>query len=131
MPFAHFWLEKYIFMQTFLIHVQHGSCPTCRHIFLDIRPPCESDGESSDGDYFPNEEEDEEEEDDFLDGDAEDEFEVDEMDLDVDLDEIWEDSGLMERDVFVDEEWVEGDTTFSEADMSIGGEVAALIEDGA
>jgi len=117
-------------MQTFLIHVQHGSCPTCRDIFLDIRPPCESDGESSDGDYFPNEEEDEEE-DDFFDGDGEDEFEVDEMDLDVDLDEIWEDSGLMEREGFVDEEWADGDTTFSEADMSIGGEVAALIEDGA
>ena len=117
--------------------MQHGSCPTCRHIFLDIRPPCESDGESSDGDYFPNEEEEEEEEeeedddDDFLDGDVEEEFEVDEMDLDMDLDEIWEDSGLVERDIFVDEEWADGDTTFSEADMSIGGEVAALIEDGA
>jgi hypothetical protein len=109
----------------FLISLQHGSCPTCRNIFLDVRPPCESDGESSDGDYFPNEEE--EEEDDFFDGDGEDEFEVDEMDTD----DMWEDSRLMDGEMDGEEDWADGDTTFSEADMSIGGEVAALFEDGA
>lgn len=37
----------------------HGSCPTCRHVFLDIRPPSESDDESSDGgEYIPNDHDD-------------------------------------------------------------------------
>jgi hypothetical protein len=57
---------------------------------------------------------------------------VDEMDLDLDLDEIWEDSGLTDGEMDGGEgEWADGDTTFSEADMSIGSEVAALAEDGA
>jgi len=39
--------------------LQHGSCPTCRHVFLDIRPPSESDDESSDGgEYIPTEHDD-------------------------------------------------------------------------
>ena len=102
------------------LSLQHGSCPTCRHIFLDIRPPSESDGESSDGDYNYEDEEDDDddEEDDFLDDDAEEELEVDEMDLDED------------EDMDGEEEWDDRDTTFSEADMSISGEVAALAEDG-
>jgi hypothetical protein len=33
----------------------HGTCPTCRHPFLDIRPPSESEDESSDGgEYVPD-----------------------------------------------------------------------------
>ncbi|KAJ3546169.1 hypothetical protein NMY22_g2167 [Coprinellus aureogranulatus] len=32
----------------------HGNCPTCRHPFLEIPP--ESDDESEDGDYIPDEE---------------------------------------------------------------------------
>ncbi|KAF8842287.1 hypothetical protein BDN67DRAFT_899608 [Paxillus ammoniavirescens] len=75
----------------------HGSCPTCRHPFLDIQPLAESDAESSDGEYLPDEDEDEdededdeeEEEDDFFGGDDFDEFEVEEME--VDLDDIWDD----------------------------------------
>ncbi|OJA17022.1 hypothetical protein AZE42_00609 [Rhizopogon vesiculosus] len=64
----------------------HGSCPTCRHPFLDLKPYTESDAESSDGEYIP--EDDEEEEDDFFGVDEfEDEFEVEEME--VDLDDIW------------------------------------------
>ncbi|PFH46168.1 hypothetical protein AMATHDRAFT_156087 [Amanita thiersii Skay4041] len=38
------------------IRGQHGSCPTCRHIFLNIKPSSESDDESSDGgEYIPPE----------------------------------------------------------------------------
>jgi hypothetical protein len=69
--------------------LQHGSCPTCRHVFLDIRPPSESDDESSDGgEYVPHEHDDDF--DDFDDdafiatdefSDAA-EFEVEEMELD-------------------------------------------------
>ncbi|KAF9534881.1 hypothetical protein CPB83DRAFT_843090 [Crepidotus variabilis] len=74
---------------------QHGSCPTCRHIFLDIRPRSESDDESSDGgEYIPNaddfEDEDEDaflETDGFTDASAE-EFPVEAMDLD--FDELWD-----------------------------------------
>ncbi|EGN93086.1 hypothetical protein SERLA73DRAFT_163758 [Serpula lacrymans var. lacrymans S7.3] len=66
----------------------HGSCPTCRHSFLDVQIPVDSDGESSDGDYMPDEE-DEEEEDEFLDTDGfNDEFEVE---MEIDMDSMWDD----------------------------------------
>ncbi|KAF9263454.1 hypothetical protein L218DRAFT_959004 [Marasmius fiardii PR-910] len=36
------------------INGMHGNCPTCRHTFLNIRPPSDSDDESSDGgEYIP------------------------------------------------------------------------------
>lgn len=95
---------------------------------MNIRPPSESDGESSDGDYFPNDEEEEEEEE-YWD-DNEEEFDVDEMelDVDVDLDDVWDAHSELGTD---DQYWNEGDTTlYSEADMSIGGEIAALADDG-
>ncbi|KAG5715825.1 hypothetical protein E4T56_gene17066 [Termitomyces sp. T112] len=48
----------------------HGNCPTCRHIFLDIRPPSDSDNESSDGgEYIPDEDFDDED-DGFMDTDG-------------------------------------------------------------
>jgi hypothetical protein len=65
---------------------QHGSCPTCRHPFLDIKPYTESDAESSDGDYIP--EDDEEEEDDFF-GVDEFEHDIEVEEMEVDLDDIW------------------------------------------
>ncbi|KAJ8593297.1 hypothetical protein M405DRAFT_859064 [Rhizopogon salebrosus TDB-379] len=64
----------------------HGSCPTCRHPFLDIKPYTESDAESSDGDYIP--EDDEEEEDDFF-GVDEFEHDIEVEEMEVDLDDIW------------------------------------------
>lgn len=48
----------------------------------------------------------------------------------MELDDAWEASGLADGDMDGEEDWADGDTTFSEADMSIGGEVAALDEDG-
>ncbi|EIW82062.1 hypothetical protein CONPUDRAFT_81622 [Coniophora puteana RWD-64-598 SS2] len=76
----------------------HGSCPTCRHPFVDIQPPEDSDAESSDGDYFPNEEDDDD--DDMLDTDGfDDEFEVDEIDLEL---ESWGDMSGSEEDA---EDW--------------------------
>lgn len=117
-------LPRVVLIQTL---VQHGSCPTCRNIFLNIRPPCDSDGESSDGDYFPNEEEEEEEE--FIDDDIEDEFDVDETELILDWDDILEGGRLMEVDMNEGDEWGDEDTTFSEADMSISAEIVTLAED--
>ena len=74
---------------------KHGSCPTCRYIFLNIRPPSESDDESSDGgEYIPNADDfEDDDEDAFLDVDGfseadVDEFPVEPMDLDV---EVWGD----------------------------------------
>ncbi|KAK7696048.1 hypothetical protein QCA50_000689 [Cerrena zonata] len=65
------------------IRGRHGTCPACRHTFLDVKPLSESEYESSDGDYIPgedDEEEEEEEEDGFLDTDGftdyEDEFDI-------------------------------------------------------
>lgn len=49
---------------------KHGSCPTCRHVFLNIHTPSESDDESSDGgEYIPSAD-DSEGEDAFLDMDG-------------------------------------------------------------
>jgi hypothetical protein len=71
-------------------YLQHGSCPTCRHVFLDIRPPSESDDESSDGgEYLPDEHDDDVDDvdeeafiatDEFSDAA---EYEAEEMDLDL------------------------------------------------
>ena len=96
---------------------------------MDIQPPSESDGESSDGDYFPNAED--EEDDEYWDDNAE-EFDVDETDLEVDLDDDWDEPLSVPSDIGTnDQYWDEGDTTLdSEADMSIGGEIVALAEDG-
>ncbi|KAF8076336.1 hypothetical protein FPV67DRAFT_1776870 [Lyophyllum atratum] len=85
----------------------HGNCPTCRHVFLDIRPPSESDDESSDGgEYQP--------EDDY---DLENDFEDDEGFIDTSdgfsdaFDYLAED---MEMDA--EEEWGD-EVTDVDADM--------------
>ena len=72
---------------------------------MNIRPPSESDGESSDGDYFPNEEDDEDEE--YWDDNAE-EFDVDETDLEVDLDDDWDErwSAPSEIAAFAEDGWL-------------------------
>ena len=56
-------LSRVILTRAFFL--KHGTCPACRHVFLDIRPISESDGESSDGDYIPDEDEDEDDDWDF------------------------------------------------------------------
>ena len=92
---------------------------------MNIRPPSESDSESSDGDYFPNEED--EEDDEYWDDNAE-EFDVDEMDLDVDLDvdldDDWDEPLSAPSEIGTnDQYWDAGDNTLdSEADM--GGDTA-------
>jgi len=45
----------------------------------------------------------------------------------LDTDDMWEDSRLMDGEMDGEEDWADGDTTFSEADMSIGSEVAAPL----
>ncbi|CAL1701092.1 unnamed protein product [Somion occarium] len=52
------------------IRGRHGTCPACRHTFLDVKPLSESDYGSSDGDYVPGEEDEEDDEDGFLDYEA-------------------------------------------------------------
>ncbi|KAG6817449.1 hypothetical protein H0H87_008617 [Tephrocybe sp. NHM501043] len=53
------------------IQSMHGNCPTCRHAFLDIRPPSDSDDESSDGgEYIPGEDFIDEDDDGFMDTDG-------------------------------------------------------------
>ncbi|KAJ4466498.1 hypothetical protein J3R30DRAFT_3586891 [Lentinula aciculospora] len=70
------------------IRSMHGSCPSCRRVFLNIRPPSDSDGESSDGgEYLPNEEDEEEDsymlDTDYFDDADEFDFEMEEVDLDM------------------------------------------------
>jgi len=79
---------------------QHGSCPTCRHPFLDLKPYTESDAESSDGDYIPEDDEDEEEDDFF----GLPEFDEDiEVEMEVDFDDIWGYGELNEGEDYVGE----------------------------
>lgn len=93
------WLYMYLTATHFN---KHGSCPTCRHIFLNIHTPSESDDESSDGgEYIPNADDfEDEDEDAFLDVDGfseadADEFPVEPMDLDF---AVWgdEDSTILD-----------------------------------
>lgn len=49
------------------------------------------------------------------------------MELGLDMDEVWEDSGMEDEE---EESWVDSETTFSEADMSMTSELDVLAEDG-
>lgn len=64
-------------------HTQHGNCPSCRHVFSSVRPPSDSDNESSDGDYVPGDDEEDDEDDGFFDSDGfmDTESEFDDMDI--------------------------------------------------
>ncbi|KIP07680.1 hypothetical protein PHLGIDRAFT_117858 [Phlebiopsis gigantea 11061_1 CR5-6] len=62
------------------IRGRHGTCPTCRHSFLDVKPVSESDYESSDEDYIPGEDDFDEDE------DIEFEFTDNESDFNLELD---------------------------------------------
>jgi hypothetical protein len=61
------WISGYVCLELMLfvtvrlrLNKQHGTCPACRHLFLDITPPTESDDESSDGgEWLPSSNEDE------------------------------------------------------------------------
>ncbi|OBZ77135.1 hypothetical protein A0H81_03716 [Grifola frondosa] len=85
---------------------QHGSCPACRNVFSSIKPPSDSDNESSDGDYIPGDDEDEDEDDAFLDTDGftEYEFDADEMELDGEFDtDVDEDEdAVVDMSVYLD-----------------------------
>ncbi|KAI0723108.1 hypothetical protein C8Q76DRAFT_721605 [Earliella scabrosa] len=83
------------------IRGRHGTCPSCRNVFSSIRPPSDSDNESSDGDYVPGDDEEDDEDDGFFDSDdafMETESAFDDMDIEEDLDP----DADMEEDVDVD-----------------------------
>jgi len=80
------WIRSWVRARTFfflkkpivLTLLQHGSCPTCRNIFLsNVYPDSESDDESDDEEYVPNEHDDSDDEeypnehDEFEDGEEE------------------------------------------------------------
>ncbi|RDB22570.1 hypothetical protein Hypma_010247 [Hypsizygus marmoreus] len=121
----------------------HGNCPTCRHTFLDIIPPSESDDESSDGgEYIPNERDEDfedEDEDGFMDTDdfsdafgyaTEEDLEMDNADewgdeareIDADMEDAAED---IEEDA---SEW--GLTDGESSSMSESFDAAIESEDG-
>ncbi|KAF9569061.1 hypothetical protein CPC08DRAFT_702178 [Agrocybe pediades] len=124
------------------IRNQHGSCPTCRHTFLNIRPPSESDDESSDGgEYIPNPEDFDDDDEDVIDVDDTDteDFQVQAIELDVDgiwaehlgqrTDDSWADDANAEADTEMEyddgSEWgltdgeSESMTSSSEGDMTV------------
>ncbi|KAH9483047.1 hypothetical protein JR316_0005147 [Psilocybe cubensis] len=103
------------------IRSQHGSCPTCRHTFLDIGQPIESDDESSDGgEYIPNPDDFEDDDEDayidvdgFTDTDAETDGDFPVQQMDLDFDEMWEDESVndaavgLAEDIGVEDEEME------------------------
>ncbi|KAK1224396.1 hypothetical protein PQX77_012692 [Marasmius sp. AFHP31] len=107
------------------IRGMHGNCPTCRHIFLDIRPPSDSDDESSDGgEYMPNPDEDDDEsiynydiDTDPL-TDADDQGSVDTDGMDLDEYNTWEgDMGPLEDDLGND---TDGDSSAIHSEEAFG-----------
>ncbi|KAL0070808.1 hypothetical protein AAF712_002029 [Marasmius tenuissimus] len=107
------------------IRGMHGNCPTCRHIFLDIRPPSDSDDESSDGgEYVPNPDEDDDEsiynydiDTDPL-TDADDQGSVDTDGMDLDGYNTWEgDMGPLEDDLGND---TDGDSSAIHSEEAFG-----------
>ncbi|KAF8915936.1 hypothetical protein CPB85DRAFT_387948 [Mucidula mucida] len=116
------------------IRTMHGSCPTCRNVFLSIRPPSESDDESSDGgEYIP-----EDDDEDFFMGT--DEMEIDDFE---DVDDSFGGVGDLEPidlDDYRDWEWQdqedmggltdgESESSPSEGDMSWNDGDNAVIAD--
>ncbi|RPD80671.1 hypothetical protein L226DRAFT_116675 [Lentinus tigrinus ALCF2SS1-7] len=85
------------------IRGRHGTCPSCRNVFSSIKPPSDSDVESSDGDYVPGDDEDEDD-DAFFDTDSEAFMETDSAFDDMDVEEDLEPEEDMEEDVDL-EEW--------------------------
>ncbi|PCH41495.1 hypothetical protein WOLCODRAFT_137425 [Wolfiporia cocos MD-104 SS10] len=99
------------------IRGRHGTCPTCRHQFANIRPITESDYESSDGDYVPGEDDEDDEDDGFLDAD----------DFDGDM-EIDDDGGFWVDDGFDTDEYDLGSDSFPPEQME---ELATAVVSGA
>ncbi|GLB33758.1 putative zinc finger, C3HC4 type (RING finger) [Lyophyllum shimeji] len=115
----------------------HGNCPTCRHTFIDIRPPSESDEESSDGgEYIPDEDFDEEDDGvlDASDGFS-DAFDFQE-DMDTDAADEWGDEeAVVDADMEdaveeIDDEAVWGLTDGESSNMTGGPEDDLASEDG-
>ncbi|TFK83889.1 hypothetical protein K466DRAFT_602477 [Polyporus arcularius HHB13444] len=86
------------------IRGRHGTCPSCRNVFSSIKPPSDSDVESSDGDYVPGDDEDEEDDDVFFDTDSEAFMETDSAFDDIDVEEDLDPDADMEEDADL-EDW--------------------------
>lgn len=71
------------------IQSRHGTCPTCRFPFLDVRPPSDSDDESSDGgEYVPDYEHDlEYDTDGDMDWDYDEDMDIEREMMELDADE--------------------------------------------
>ncbi|KAJ3869674.1 hypothetical protein EV359DRAFT_76472 [Lentinula novae-zelandiae] len=118
------------------IRNMHGSCPSCRRVFLDIRPPSDSDGESSDGgEYLPNEEDEEDEDLYLLDTDdmvEADEFDFEMEEVDLDIYQNWEPSDVEDNIEDVSSEWglTDGDSlSNSDCDISFESDSAPIHSD--
>ncbi|KAJ6614289.1 hypothetical protein B0H10DRAFT_164164 [Mycena sp. CBHHK59/15] len=106
---------------------QHGSCPTCRYEFLDIRPPGSDDESSDGGEYIPNEDDDEED-DIFIDGFTDADFDTE--DMDVDLDDLLDRSDDDEMPIGAESEpSSEGDIGVDQDDVPVEVSVSIMGDD--
>ncbi|KAJ7498971.1 hypothetical protein FB451DRAFT_18445 [Mycena latifolia] len=80
----------------------HGSCPTCRDLFLDIHPPGSDDESSDGGEYVPDDDDDDDEQDAFI--DTSDGFTEGDFEMDLDSDDIWERSDGEEMEISAESE---------------------------
>ena len=115
---------------------QHGTCPACRHTFLDVKPLSESDGESSDGDYIPGEDDYDEDEDLDIEWDLD--FDDDGSGFSDELDDhglnAWDDSseptaenwGLSDGDSLSEGDLTTGANEAAEVDMLLDGKLGLL-----
>ena len=108
--------------------LQHGTCPACRHVFLDIKPVSESDNESSDDDYIPGDDyEDDEEDLEFTDDD--------ESVFSLDLDPSGLDEFVDAEEEIVGDDEADGDSMrnwgLSDGDSLSDGELSFNADDGA
>ncbi|KAG7097008.1 hypothetical protein E1B28_004402 [Marasmius oreades] len=111
------------------IRGMHGNCPTCRHKFLDIQPPSDSDDESSDGgEYIPGPDDEEEslynyndiEADNELLTDADDNaFDMETDELEFDIHNAWEQDGDTDPDTDGDSSVIDSDEAFQTDDGTI------------
>ncbi|KAF5369857.1 hypothetical protein D9758_001097 [Tetrapyrgos nigripes] len=117
------------------IRGMNGKCPYCRHAFLDIRPPSDSDGESSDGgEYIPMDDDDEEEDSFTLDTDGFTEasdFDVEVVeDIDIGLYQNWREPSSDDVADVSSDYLTDGDSLSTSEDLSLGSdEMEAQLDD--
>ncbi|KAF9058156.1 hypothetical protein BJ165DRAFT_113025 [Panaeolus papilionaceus] len=117
------------------IQSYHGTCPKCRHVFLEVKPLSDSDDESSDGgEYVPQDDDDEEEEESVLNTDgiteADDEEPNPLMEVDADVERTWNEMVQENGHAFGPTDYSYGDADYSYGLQPTAGTGLSLFDHG-